>query len=131
MPVTFEKARAMGRAAVEKAEEMGVAITVCIVDAGGNAVLKGRMDGAGYLSGQFAEDKAYTSAGIGFATADLAPLVQPGEMVFGITHPRVVTFGGGIPLKEGDAVVGAVGVSGGSVDDDIAVAEAALAVWES
>lgn len=131
MPVTLDKAREMGRAALAKAEEMGVAITVCVVDKGGNVVLKARMDGAGYLSGQFAEDKAYTSAGIGFATSDLAPLVQPGAMVFGITHPRVVTFGGGIPLHEGDAVVGAVGVSGGSVDDDIAVAEAAIAVWGS
>lgn len=131
MSVTLARARAMGRAALAHAEEIGVAITVCVVDQGGNAVLKARMDGAGYLSGQFAEDKAYTAAGIGFATGDLAPLVQPGEMVFGITHPRVVAFGGGFPLRDGDRVVGAVGVSGGSVDEDIEVAEAALAVWES
>lgn len=131
MSVTLGKAREMGRAALAHAEEMGVAITVCVVDDGGNAVLKARMDGAGYLSAEFAEDKAYTAAGIGFATADLAPLVQPGEMVFGISHPRVVTFGGGIPLRDGDRVVGAVGVSGGSVDEDIQVAEAALAVWDS
>jgi len=131
MPVTLAKAREMGRAALAKAEEMEVAITVCVVDQGGNVVLKARMDGASYLPGQFAEDKAWTAAGLGFATSDLAPLVQPGEMVYGITHPRVVTFGGGLPLREGDAVVGGVGVSGGSVDDDIAVAEAALAVWGS
>ncbi|MGI9658623.1 MAG: GlcG/HbpS family heme-binding protein, partial [Gaiellaceae bacterium] len=108
-----------------------VEIAVCVVDKGGNPVLKARMDGASYLPAQFAEDKAWTAAGLGFATSDLAPLVQPGEMVFGISHPRVVTFGGGVPLREGDAVVGGVGVSGGSVDDDIAVAEAALAVWGS
>ena len=131
MALTLAKAREMGRAALEHAEKMGVAITVCVVDQGGNAVLKARMDGAGYLAGQFAEDKAYTSAGIGFATADLAPLVQPGEMAFGITHPRVVTFGGGIPLTEDGKIVGAVGVSGGSVDEDIEVAEAALAIWGS
>lgn len=131
MSLNLAKAREMGRAALAHAEEMGVAITVCVVDQGGNALLKARMDGAGYLTGEFAEDKAYTAAGIGFATGDLAPLVQPGEMVFGISHPRVVTFGGGIPLRDGDRVVGAVGVSGGSVDEDIQVAEAALAVWES
>ncbi len=131
MAPTLAKAREMGRAALAHAEGMGVSITVCVVDQGGNAVLKARMDGAGYLSGEFAEDKAYTSAGIGFATADLAPLVQPGEMAFGITHPRVVTFGGGIPLTKDGNVVGAVGVSGGSVDEDIEVAEAALAVWDS
>ena len=120
----------MSNAALEKAEEMGVEITVCIVDKGGNVVIKARMDDAGYLSGQFAEDKAYTAAGIGFATSDLAPIVQPGEMVFGITHPRVVTFGGGIPLQDGGSVVGGVGISGGSVDDDVAIAEAAIAVWD-
>ena len=129
MPLTLAKAREMGRAALAKAEEMDVAIAVCVVDKGGNAVLKARMDDAGYLPGQFAEDKAWTAAGLGFATSDLAPLVQPGAMAYGITNPRVVTFGGGIPLRAGDAVVGGVGVSGGSVDDDIAVAEAALAVW--
>lgn len=131
MSITLDKARAMSRAALACAEELGVAITVCVVDQGGNAVVKARMDGAGYLSGQFAEDKAYTAAGIGFATGDLAPLVQPGEMAFGITHPRVVTFGGGIPVREGDDIVGAVGVSGGSVDEDVKIVEAALAVWGS
>ena len=50
-------------------------------------------------------------------------------MVHGITHPRVVAFGGGIPLRDGEGVVGAVGVSGGSVDEDIEVAEAAVALW--
>lgn len=131
MAVTFAKAREMSRAAIEKAEEMEIAVAVCVVDKGGHAILKARMDGAGYLPGQFAEDKAWTAAGLGFATADLAPLVQPGAMAYGITHPRVVTFGGGIPLREGDEVVGGVGVSGGTVDDDIAIAEAALAVWDS
>ena len=129
MSVTLAKAREMGRAALAKAEEMDIAIAVCVVDKGGNVVLKARMDGAGYLPGQFAEDKAWTAAGLGFATADVAPIVQPGAMAFGITHPRVVPFGGGIPLRGGDEVVGGVGVSGGTVDDDIAVAEAALAVW--
>ncbi len=131
MALTLQRAREMGRAALAKAEEMEIAIAVCVVDKGGNVVLKARMDGAGYLPGQFAEDKAWTAAGLGFATADLAPLVQPGAMAYGITNPRVVTFGGGIPLREDDAVVGGIGVSGGTVDDDIAVAEAALAVWDS
>ena len=130
MPLTLEKARLMGRAALAKAEEMEIAIAVCVVDKGGNVVLKARMDDAGYLPGQFAEDKAWTAAGIGFATGDLAPLVQPGAMAYGITNPRVVVFGGGIPIREADEVVGGIGVSGGSVDEDIAVAEAGLAAWK-
>ena len=131
MPLTLQKAREMGRAALAKAEEMEIAICVCVVDKGGNVILKARMDAAGYLPGQFAEDKAWTAAGIGFATSDLAPLVQPGAMAYGITNPRVVVFGGGIPLRDGDEVVGGIGVSGGSVDEDIEVAEAGLAVWDA
>ena len=130
MALTLDKARLMGRAALAKAEEMEIAITVCVVDKGGNVVLKASMDGAGYIPGQFAEDKAWTAAGIGFATSDIAPLVQPGAMAYGIGHPRVVPFGGGIPIREGDEIVGGIGVSGGTVDDDIAVAEAGLAAWD-
>ena len=126
MGLTLDKARELGRAALAHAHTIDAAITVCVVDTGGHVLLKARMDGAGYLSSQFAEDKAWTAAGIGMATADLAPLVQPGEPVYGITHPRVVTFGGGIPLSMGAESAGAIGVSGGSVDQDVEVAQAAI-----
>ena len=126
MGLTLEKAHELEAAAIAHAESMGAAFTVCVVDAGGNVITKARMDGAGYLSSEFAEDKAWTSAGIGVPTAALAGMVQPGEPVFGISHPRVVTFGGGVPLKIGDNVVGAIGVSGGSVDQDVEVADAAV-----
>ncbi|MCY4085561.1 MAG: heme-binding protein [Actinomycetia bacterium] len=126
MGLTLDKAGELGCAAVAHAEAIGAAITVCVVGDGGHVVTTARMDGAGYLSAQFAQDKAWTSAGIGMATADLAPIVQPGEPVFGITHPRVVTFGGGIPLSIDGERVGAIGVSGGSVDEDVEIAQAAI-----
>ena len=126
MGLTLAKARELGRAALEHAETIDASITVCVVDAGGNILLKARMETAGYLSAEFAEDKAWTAAGIGMATADLAPIVQPGEPVYGVTHPRMVTFGGGIPLTASGKSVGAIGVSGGSVDEDVAIAQAAI-----
>ncbi|MEZ5102221.1 MAG: heme-binding protein [Thermoleophilia bacterium] len=127
MGLTFEKARALADAAVAKATEMGLPVTIAIVDQGGHVVCKYRMDGATYLTGRAAEDKAYTSAGLGIATADIQGLIQPGGPVFGLNMEHVATFGGGLPLRDGKALVGGIGVSGGSVDQDAEIASAAIA----
>ena len=127
MGLTLERARGLADAALARATEMGLPVSVAIADAGGHVICKMRQDGANFLSGQAAEDKAYTCAALGMPTADLQPLVQPGAPVFGLNMPRVATFGGGLPLRDGERLVGGIGVSGGSVDQDVEIASAAIA----
>jgi uncharacterized protein GlcG (DUF336 family) len=100
---------------------------IAVVDAGNNLVAFERMDGAWLGSIDIAQGKAYTARAFNMATKDLAPLCQPGSPLFGIhasNHGRLIIFPGGIPLERGGEVVGAIGVSGGAVDQDQAVAEA-------
>lgn len=104
-----------------------------MVDAGGHLVAFQRMDGAEIAGPVLAPGKAYTAVAHRMSTADLAPLVVPGGELYGLAGDRYVCFGGGIPLGEpgkGHRVVGAVGVSGGTVAQDVACAEVATALWE-
>ncbi len=119
--------RAVG-AAVAKAEELGIRINVAVVDSAGNDAAFLRMPGAFLHSIGIARDKAYTAAGFGLPTDELYELVkQPPALRDGIlARPRLVAFGGGLPIYDGDAVIGAVGVSGGSEDQDRLCAQAAL-----
>ncbi|TGD89190.1 heme-binding protein [Mycolicibacterium sp. CH28] len=115
-----------------EADHRSVKISAAVVDAGGNLVAFGRMDGAEIAGPVLAVDKAYTAVANSTATADLAVLAAPGGELFGLHANgggRFVIFGGGIPLKAGDVIVGAVGVSGASTADDIACAEAAVRSW--
>jgi uncharacterized protein GlcG (DUF336 family) len=99
------------------------------VDSGGNLTAMQRMDGALLVSIDIAVNKAYTAAAIKIPTHELARLAQPGQSLFGIHNAdggRIVIFGGGFPLKREDEVIGGIGVSGGSVEEDILCAEAAL-----
>lgn len=99
-----------------------------MVDAGGNLVAHARMDGAWIGSVDIAINKAFTSRAFDLSTKDLGANAQPGEQFFGIqmsNHGRVMTFAGGVPLQSEDRVVCAVGVSGGSGDQDQSVAEVA------
>jgi uncharacterized protein GlcG (DUF336 family) len=106
-----------------------VPVAVCVIDIHGNIVLKHRMNGAPVFSLDISERKAYTSALVGLRTADISPLVQPGQPLFalmGLSDGRYCSMGGGAPLKIEDQLVAGVGVSGGTVDQDIAILEAAL-----
>jgi uncharacterized protein GlcG (DUF336 family) len=91
------------------------------------------MDGAWLGSIDIAQNKAYTARAFDMSTKDLAPLCQPNQPLFGINasnQGRLIIFAGGIPLTtSGDAVVGAIGVSGGSVEQDHEVAEAGVAAF--
>jgi uncharacterized protein GlcG (DUF336 family) len=92
------------------------------------------MDGALLASVDIAQNKAYTAASLELTTETVWEVSQPGEPLYGLGETndgRIVTFGGGIPLEENGRVVGAVGVSGGSVEEDVTVAEAAVAAFES
>ena len=130
--VTLEDARRVISAAERKAEEIGQPMNIAVVDAGGNLVAHVRMDRAWVGSIDISINKAWTARAFDIATRELAELSQSGDQFFGIhvsNHGRVMIFAGGIPLKRGDHVVGAVGVSGGMGKQDQAVAEAGAAAF--
>ena len=125
--VTLEDARRVIAAAEKKAGEIGQPMNIAVADAGGNLVAHVRMDGAWIGSIDISIKKAWTSRAFDITTKDLAENSQSGDQFFGIhasNNGRVMIFAGGIPLKKGRKVVGAIGVSGGSGEQDHAVAEA-------
>jgi uncharacterized protein GlcG (DUF336 family) len=128
--VTLSAAQAVVEAARAKAEEIGVPMNIAVVDEGNNLTAFARMDGAWLGSIDIAKNKAYTARAFDMSTKDLAPLCQPNQPLFGIhasNQGQLIIFAGGIPLEAGGKVVGAVGVSGGSVEADHEVAEAGVA----
>ena len=130
--VTLSSAQAVVDAAVAKADEIGVPMNIAVVDEGNNLTAFARMDGAWLGSIDIAQNKAYTARSFDMATKDLAPLAQPNQPLYGIEASnagQLIVFAGGIPLQNGDDVVGAVGVSGGSVEEDHEVAEAGVAAF--
>ncbi|MBL8899862.1 MAG: heme-binding protein [Planctomycetes bacterium] len=130
--VTLQEARKVIAAAEKKATEIGQPMNIAVADAGGNLVAHVRMDGAWMGSVDISIKKAWTSRAFDIATQDLAKHSQSGSQFFGIhasNDGRVMIFAGGIPLKRGGKVVGAIGVSGGSGDQDHAVAEAGAAAF--
>ncbi len=125
--ITLSDARRIIAAAEKKAEDIGQPMNIAVVDAGGNLVAHVRMDKAWVGSVDIAINKAWTSRAFDISTKELAELSQSGDQFFGIhasNHGRVMIFAGGVPLKRGDQVVGAIGVSGGLGKQDQAVAEA-------
>jgi uncharacterized protein GlcG (DUF336 family) len=130
--VTLDDARRVIAAAEKKAVAIGQPMNVAVADAGGNLVAHVRMDGAWMGSIDISIKKAFTARAFDIATKDLAPLAQPGRDFYGINASndgRIMIFAGGIPLKRGGKVVGAIGVSGGSGEQDQAVAEAGAAAY--
>jgi len=128
--LTLEDAKQMLSAAEAKAASLGIAYNIAVVDAGGHLVAFVRQNDALIGSIHLAIDKAVTARIFDKATSDLARLAQPGKPLFGIQESnagKVVIFGGGIPVMFDGSIVGAVGASAGTVEQDIAVAEAAIA----
>src|SRR5262245_53455530 len=128
--LTLEDAKRMLSAAEAKAASLGIAYNIAVVDAGGHLVTFVRQDGALIGSIDLAIDKALTARIFNKSTSDLASMAQSGKPLFGIQESnagRVVIFGGGIPVMFDGGIVGAVGASAGTVEQDIAVAEAAKA----
>ncbi|MGY1837020.1 heme-binding protein [Blastococcus sp. SYSU DS0510] len=130
--LTHAEARQVLDAGIAKAEEIGQPMNVAVVDDGGHLVAFARMDGAIRASIDISNRKAVTSALMALPTAALMPLVQPGAELYGLEHTAggLVTFGGGIPLQRGSEIIGAVGVSAGSVEQDVVVATAAAAALD-
>ena len=129
---TLEDARLVISAAEKKALEIGQPMNIAVVDGVGNLVAHVRMDGAWIGSIDISIKKAYTSRAFDLATKDLAEQSQSGGQFFGI-HPsnngKIMIFAGGIPLYSEGQVVGGIGVSGGSGEQDHAVAEAGAALF--
>lgn len=128
--LTLSDAKRMLAAGEAKAASLGVAYNIAVVDAGGALVAFTRQDGALTGSIDLAICKAKTARMFDKPTNDLAGLAQPGAPLFGIEHSnggQVVIFGGGLPVEIDGQIVGAVGTSAGSVEQDIAVARAATA----
>jgi len=132
--ITLDDARALVSAAESKADAVGVPMCIAVLDEGANLVAFHRMDGALLASVDIAQNKAYTAVTLELDSETVWELSQPGESLYGIggtNDGRIVTFGGGIPLEADGQVVGGVGVSGGSVEEDVAVASAAVEAFDS
>ncbi len=128
--VSLDDARRIIAAGEAKAREIGSPSNIAVVDAGGNLVAHVRMDGAWIGSIDVSINKAFTARAFDLPTKDLAEKAQPGQPFFGIqisNHERIMVFAGGVPLRQGGQIVGAVGVSGGTGEQDQTVAEAAAA----
>jgi uncharacterized protein GlcG (DUF336 family) len=128
--LTLDDAKRMLEAAEAAAVSLGIAYNIAVVDAGGHLVAFARQDGALIGSIDLAIGKALTARLFDKPTSRLAELAQPGAPLFGIQETnsgRVVIFGGGLPVMSHGTIVGAVGASAGTVEQDIAVAEAAVA----
>ena len=126
----LEDARRIIAAAEAKAGEIGQPMNIAVADAGGNLIAHVRMDNAWLGSVDISIKKAWTARAFDITTKDLADNSQSGDQFFGIhasNDGRVMIFAGGIPLKKDGKVVGAIGVSGGSGEQDHAVAEAGAA----
>jgi len=125
--ITLEQARAAVTAGIEKAKEIGCRMDIAVVDAGANLKAFARMDGAWLGSIDIAIKKARTARFFDMNTGDIGKLSQPGGSLYNIEHSNggLITFPGGVPIQDKQGqVMGAIGVSGDTVENDHAVAEA-------
>jgi uncharacterized protein GlcG (DUF336 family) len=125
--LTREDAQSILDAALRKADELDLAMNVAVVDAGANLKAFLRMDGAWLGSIDIAIKKARTARLFDMNTGEIGALSQPGGSLYNIEHSNggLITFPGGVPLTNADgAVIGAIGASGSTVENDHAVAEA-------
>ena len=130
--LSLEKARKIIRAGERKAKEMNIAAVFAVVNPEGNLIIEERMDNAILVSIDVAYKKAYTAAALKLNTEDLTALVQPGAMFYGLqSDPKYIVFGGGMLLKVDGKIVGAVGVSGGSAQEDMEIAKACVKAFET
>lgn len=130
--LTLAAAQRIVAAALEDARAMGVPISVAVVDSGDQLVAFARMDGADLVSIELAKNKAFSALMNRMPTRDLGPVVQPGTEFYGydsLAGGRMVVFAGGMPLERDGVLVGAIGVSGGSSEEDQRAADAAAAAF--
>ncbi|CEH34991.1 GlcG/HbpS family heme-binding protein [Romboutsia lituseburensis] len=127
--LSLEIVKVMAKAAEEKALEINVPVVISAVDKGANLMLMHRMEDAFVTSIDISINKAFTSACLKQGTHEIVDAVQPGASLYGLqltNNARIVPFGGGLPIIVDGNVVGAVGVSGGTVEEDMLIAQAAV-----
>ncbi len=129
--ITLEQAQAVVEAGLAKARALGLKMNVAVVDAGANLKAFARMDGAWLGSIDIAIRKARTARFFDMNTGELGKLSQPGGPLFNIEHSNggLITFPGGVLLRQAGEIVGAIGVSGSTVENDHAVANAGAAAF--
>lgn len=131
--ITLDEATDLIAAAESRAAEIDNPMMITVANAEGNLVAQHRMDDAWLASVSISRNKAYTSAALDTPTHELAEPSEPGNSLYGLQttdEGRIVIFGGGYPLERDGTVVGAIGVSGGAVEQDREVAEAGLERWD-
>ena len=134
MGITLQQAQAAIQAAHSKSLDLGVKMNIAVVDAGANLTAFIRMDDAWLGSLDISIRKAKTARYFDMPTGAIGGLSQPGGPLFGIEHSNggLISFPGGLPIKDADGhVIGAIGVSGSTVEDDHAVAEAGMKAIEN
>ena len=127
--IPLETAKEVADAAEQRAEEIDNPMVITVANSEGNLIINRRMDGAWLASVDISRNKAYTSAALDMPTEDLAEPTKPGESLYGLQNTNdnnMVIFGGGYPLMENGDVVGALGVSGGAVEQDMDVASSGV-----
>jgi len=133
--ITLDTATELIEAAERKAEDIDTPMVITVANSEGNLVAQHRMDDAWLASVSISRNKAYTAAALDTPTHELAEPSEPGNSLYGLQttdEGRLVVFGGGYPLTDEEGnVVGAFGVSGGAVEQDMAVAEAGVSRWEA
>ena len=130
--LTLAAARRVVAAVLAEGTAMGVPLSAAVVDAGDQLVTFERMDGADLVSIGLARDKAFTALVNRMPTGDLGPMVQPGTEFYGydsVAGGRMIVFAGGLPLERDGVLVGALGVSGGSAEQDQRAADAGVAAF--
>ncbi|MUV58154.1 Uncharacterized conserved protein GlcG, DUF336 family [Halogeometricum rufum] len=131
--IDLDTAKELVEAAEQRADEIGQPMVVTVANGEGNLVAQHRMDDAWLASVSISKNKAYTSAALDTPTHELAESSEPGNSLYGLQttdEGRIVVFGGGYPLTRDGDVVGAIGASGGAVEQDRTVAEAGVERWE-
>ncbi|HIW58494.1 MAG TPA: cob(I)yrinic acid a,c-diamide adenosyltransferase [Candidatus Anaerobutyricum avicola] len=129
MDMSLKSLKKMAEFVEEKANEIGVPMVFSAVDEGGNLVYYQRMEGSLLVSIKVSQDKAYTACALKCPTSDLADLTKPGDSLWSLDSSgdgRIICFGGGYPIKVDGKVIGAIGISGGTAEEDMAVATYAL-----
>lgn len=130
MSLSFQELHQLTRSAVERAQELQVPVVVSIVDAHGVETVTWRMPDALLVSSELAPKKAWTAVAMKTATHELSAAVQPGAALYGLEshlQGKVVTFGGGYALWRDGVLIGGLGISGGSVEQDMDIAQTAIA----
>ena len=132
MSITLEQAEQISKAAIAKAKEIGVPMNISVVDEGANLKSFHRMDNAWLGSIDISFKKAKTARYFDMPSGEIGKLSQPGGPLYNIEHSNggLITFAGGLVIKSGDKIVGAIGVSGGSVEQDHQVATAGVEAFK-